>query len=113
MPCKRLANRVKFSASSISHASSSLSCGEAYLANERAEPPSFGGFLDHSGVAWNCWPKALAHPGVTRPNALVKNLGAPMPMLSASGHRGRGKTRVGIQFKKLTTQFKKLDVMRL
>ena len=45
--------------------------GEAYLAagqgNAAAE---FQKILDHSGIVWNCWTRALTHLGVARANAL-------------------------------------------
>jgi hypothetical protein len=30
----------------------------------------FQRILDHSGIVWNCWTRALAHLGVARANAL-------------------------------------------
>jgi hypothetical protein len=46
--------------------------GEAYLAagQGNAAAADFQKILDHSGIVWNCWTGALAHPGVARANAL-------------------------------------------
>jgi tetratricopeptide (TPR) repeat protein len=46
--------------------------GEAYLAAGQgtAAAAEFQKILNHSGVVWNCWTRALAHLGVARANAL-------------------------------------------
>jgi hypothetical protein len=46
--------------------------GEAYLAAGQGKEAAieFQKILDHSGIVWNCWTGALAHPGVARANAL-------------------------------------------
>jgi len=45
---------------------------EAYLATGQgsAAVAEFQKILDHSGIVWNCWTRALAHLGVARANAL-------------------------------------------
>jgi tRNA A-37 threonylcarbamoyl transferase component Bud32/Tfp pilus assembly protein PilF len=46
--------------------------GGAYLAAGQgtAAAAEFQKILDHSGIVWNCWTRALAHLGVARANAL-------------------------------------------
>ena len=46
--------------------------GEAYLAAGQggAAAAEFQKILDHRGIVWNCWTRALAHLGVARGNAL-------------------------------------------
>jgi eukaryotic-like serine/threonine-protein kinase len=46
--------------------------GEAYLAAGQgsAAAAEFQKILDHSGIVWNCWTRALARLGVARANAL-------------------------------------------
>jgi len=46
--------------------------GEAYLAAGQgsAAAAEFQKIIDHSGIVWNCWTRALAHLGVARANAL-------------------------------------------
>ena len=46
--------------------------GETYLAAGRGTEAAaeFQKIIDHSGIVWNCWTGALAHPGVGRANAL-------------------------------------------
>jgi eukaryotic-like serine/threonine-protein kinase len=46
--------------------------GDAYLAAGKGKEAAveFQRILDHSGLVWNCWTGALAHPGVARANAL-------------------------------------------
>jgi eukaryotic-like serine/threonine-protein kinase len=46
--------------------------GEAYLAAGKGKEANieFQKILDHSGIVWNCWTRALAHLGVARANAL-------------------------------------------
>jgi eukaryotic-like serine/threonine-protein kinase len=46
--------------------------GEAYLASGQGVPAAaeFQKILDHSGIVWNCWTRALAHLGVARANVL-------------------------------------------
>jgi eukaryotic-like serine/threonine-protein kinase len=46
--------------------------GEAYLAAGQGKEANieFQKILDHSGIVWNCWTRALAHLGVARANAL-------------------------------------------
>jgi hypothetical protein len=45
---------------------------QAYLNAQKASAAAaeFHKILDHSGIVWNCWTGALAHPGVARANAL-------------------------------------------
>jgi serine/threonine protein kinase/tetratricopeptide (TPR) repeat protein len=63
----------------ISFSFTNLSClyptyirGEAYLAAGQggAAATEFQKIIDHSGIVWNCWTRALAHLGVARGNAL-------------------------------------------
>jgi len=46
--------------------------GEAYLADGQgsAAAAEFQEILDHGGIVWNCWTRALAHLGVARAYAL-------------------------------------------
>ena len=46
--------------------------GEAYLAagQGNAAVQEFQRILDHSGIVWTCWTRALAHLGLARANAL-------------------------------------------
>jgi hypothetical protein len=45
--------------------------GEAYLAaGHGSAAAEFQKIIDHGGIVWNCWTKALAHLGVARANAL-------------------------------------------
>jgi hypothetical protein len=46
--------------------------GEAYLAagEGREAAAEFQKILDHSGIVWNCWTRALAHLGLARANVL-------------------------------------------
>jgi len=47
--------------------------GEAYLAAGQgtAAASEFHKILDHSGIVWSCWTRALAHLGLARANALA------------------------------------------
>jgi serine/threonine protein kinase len=51
--------------------------GDAYLAAGQgtAAATEFQKILDHSGIVWNCWTRALAHLGVARANALQSRMG--------------------------------------
>jgi tetratricopeptide (TPR) repeat protein len=46
--------------------------GQAYLVAGQGKEAAaeFQKILDHSGIVWNCWTRALAHLGVARANAL-------------------------------------------
>ena len=46
--------------------------GQAYLAAGQGKEAAaeFQKILDHSGMVWNCWTRALAHLGVARANVL-------------------------------------------